>query len=55
MEKTVEILVRLGYAAKALLYILVGALAFKVAAGLEGGRITDQGGALYGMLGQPSA
>ncbi|MEO6237555.1 MAG: DUF1206 domain-containing protein [Vicinamibacterales bacterium] len=53
MEKTVEGLVRLGYAAKALVYILVGSLALKVAAGVEGGRITDQGGALYVVLGQP--
>jgi hypothetical protein len=53
VEKAVEGLVRLGYAAKALVYILVGALALKVAAGVEGGRITDQGGALYVVLGQP--
>ena len=53
MEKTLEGFVRLGYLAKALVYILVGALALKVAAGVRGGRITDPGGALYVVLGQP--
>ena len=53
MEKTLEGLVRLGYLAKAVVYILVGALALKVAAGVRGGRITDQGGALYVVLRQP--
>jgi hypothetical protein len=50
---SVEGLVRLGYLAKAVVYILVGTLAFRVAAGLRGGRITDQGGALYVVLRQP--
>jgi hypothetical protein len=53
VERTLEGLVRLGYLAKALVYILVGALALKVAAGVRGGRITDQGGALYVVLAQP--
>ncbi len=53
MEKTVEGLVRLGYLAKALVYLLVGALALKVAAGIGGGRLTDPDGALYLVLGQP--
>jgi hypothetical protein len=48
-----EKLIRLGYLAKALVYILVGTLAFRVAAGLRGGRITDPGGSLYVILGQP--
>ena len=46
-------LVRLGYLAKAVVYILMGALAWKVAAGIRGGRITDPGGSLYVVLGQP--
>lgn len=53
MEKTVDAFVRVGYLAKALVYILVGVLALKVAAGMRGGRITDPGGALYVVLGQP--
>src|SRR5258708_27811367 len=53
VEKPLEGLVRLGYLAKALVYILVGTLAFRVAAGIRGGRITDQGGALYFVPRQP--
>lgn len=53
MEKTVDAFVRLGYLAKAIVYILVGVLALKVAAGIGGGRITDPGGTLYVVLGQP--
>ena len=53
MEKTVDAFVRLGYLAKALVYILVGILALKVATGVRGGRITDPGGTLYVVLGQP--
>lgn len=53
MEKTVDAFVRLGYLAKALVYILVGVLALKLAAGMRGGRITDPGGSLYVVLGQP--
>jgi hypothetical protein len=53
VKKTLEGLVRLGYLAKALVYILVGALALKVATGVRGGRITDPGGALSVVLGQP--
>ena len=50
---TLEGLVRLGYLAKAVDYILVGTLAFRVAAHMRGGRVTDQGGALYVVLRQP--
>jgi Domain of Unknown Function (DUF1206) len=53
VEKTIDAFVRLGYLAKALVYILVGVLALKVAFGARGGRITDPGGALYVVLGQP--
>lgn len=53
VEKTVDAFVRVGYLAKALVYILVGILALKLAAGVSGGRITDPGGTLYVVLGQP--
>ena len=53
MQKTIDAFVRLGYFAKALVYILVGVLALKVAFGARGGRITDPGGALYVVLSQP--
>lgn len=53
MKKSIEGLVRLGYLAKALVYILVGVLALRVAAGTRGGRLTDPEGALYVVLGQP--
>ena len=53
VKKSIEGLVRLGYLAKAIVYLLVGALALKVAAGVGGGRITDPGGALYVVLRKP--
>ena len=53
VKGTVEAFVRLGYLAKALVYVLVGVLAWKVAAGVSGGRITDPGGSLYTVLRQP--
>jgi hypothetical protein len=53
VERTIDAFVRVGYLAKALVYILVGVLALKVALGARGGRITDPGGALYVVLGQP--
>ena len=53
MQRTLDAFVRLGYLAKALVYILIGILALKVAIGARGGRITDQGGALYVVLAQP--
>jgi hypothetical protein len=53
VKKSIEGLVRLGYLAKAIVYILVGVLAFRVAAGMRGGRITDPGGALHVVLRQP--
>lgn len=53
MKKGIEGLVRLGYVSKALVYLLVGALALKVAAGVGGGRITDPGGTLYVVLREP--
>jgi hypothetical protein len=53
VDRTVDAFVRLGYLAKAVVYILVGVLALKVATGVRGGRITDPGGALYVVLRQP--
>ena len=53
VKKSIEGLVRLGYLAKGVVYILVGVLAFRVAAGMRGGRITDPGGALHVVLRQP--
>jgi hypothetical protein len=53
VTEAVVLFVRLGYLAKAVVYILVGALAWKVAAGIRGGRITDPGGSLYVVLSQP--
>ena len=52
MKTTLHALVRLGYFAKAVVYLLMGVLAMRVAAGVRGGRITDQGGALYVVLAQ---
>jgi uncharacterized protein DUF1206 len=45
--------VRLGYVAKAVVYLLIGTLALRVAIGLRGGRLTDPGGALYVVLQRP--
>jgi hypothetical protein len=53
VRKGIEGLVRLGYLAKAVVYLLVGALALKVATGVDGGRITDPGGSLYVVLRRP--
>lgn len=43
--------VRLGYAAKGLIYSLIGVLAFRVALG-DGGRLTDPSGVLRTLLSQ---
>lgn len=45
--------VRLGYAAKGLIYSLMGVLAIRVAFGMRGGRLTDPGGVLLQLLRQP--
>jgi hypothetical protein len=45
-------LVRLGYAAKGVIYLLIGFLALQVALG-DGGRITDKDGVLTYVLGLP--
>jgi len=53
VKDAVLALVRVGYVAKAVVYVLVGILAFRVAAGLGGGRITDPAGAWYEVLRRP--
>jgi hypothetical protein len=46
-------MVRIGYAAKGIIYLLIGVLAFRLAAGLGGGRLIDPQGALVIVLRQP--
>jgi hypothetical protein len=46
-------LVRVGYAAKGLIYVLIGVLAFRVAVGAGGGRLTDARGALASLRDEP--
>lgn len=53
MPLSAKALIRLGYLSKGLVYVLVGVLAIRVAAGLRGGRLTDHDGALYLILRQP--
>jgi hypothetical protein len=45
-------LVRIGYAAKGLIYLLIGTLALRLALG-DGGRLTDSSGALQTIVQQP--
>lgn len=45
-------LVRVGYAAKGVLYLLIGGLALQLALG-EGGRLTDASGALRSVVNKP--
>ena len=44
--------VRVGYAAKGLIYSLIGLLALRVAFGMQGGRLTDASGVLLTVLRQ---
>jgi uncharacterized membrane protein YidH (DUF202 family) len=46
-------MVRIGYAAKGVIYLLIGVLAFRLAAGLDGGRLVDPAGALRILVRQP--
>lgn len=48
----VKVVARLGYAARGLVYLLIGGLAFLAAIG-SGGQTTDSKGALASLLGQP--
>ncbi len=52
VQPWVERLARLGFAAKGVVYLLIGVLAFQAAAGLGGGT-TDHHGALLVLLRQP--
>ena len=49
----IELLGRLGYAAKGVVYILVGALAVQAALGQQGGQTTDQTGAFTKIASLP--
>jgi uncharacterized protein DUF1206 len=53
VKNAIEPFVRLGYVAKAAVYLLVGSLALRVAMGMRGGRLTDPGGALHAVLNHP--
>ncbi len=53
VRDSAEALIRLGYIAKGMVYLLVGALALRVAAGLGGGHLTDPTGALHVILRSP--
>ena len=46
-------MIRLGYAAKGIIYLLIGTLAFRLAVGFDGGQVTDGSGALRTFLRQP--
>ena len=52
MRPWIETLARAGFAAKAVVYLVVGMLAWRAAAG-TGGRITDLRGALVAVLREP--
>ena len=45
--------VRLGYVAKGVIYLLIGTLAFRLGAGLDGGRLLNPDGALRIVMRQP--
>ena len=49
----VGLIVRLGFFAKGLIYLLIGVLALRVAFGFRGGRLVDASGALRTLLRQP--
>lgn len=46
-------MVRIGYAAKGIIYLLIGVLAFRLAAGMDGGRLMDPADALRILFRQP--
>jgi hypothetical protein len=46
-------MVRLGYAAKGAIYTLIGLFAFRMAFGMDGGRVTDSSGVLHTIIAQP--
>lgn len=51
-SRSLNLLARLGFSAKGVLYGVIGLLAFLAAIG-EGGRITDTNGALHEIMSQP--
>jgi len=53
VRQWVSRLVRLGYLAKGLIYLLIGVLALRVALGMTGGKLTDASGILLTLLQQP--
>lgn len=53
LEPWVASMVRFGYAAKGLIYLLIGMLAIRLALGFDGGRVTDASGALRVVMNQP--
>lgn len=53
LKPWVQRTVRLGYAAKGIIYALIGFLAFRLAFGLDGGRVTDASGVLRTIVKQP--
>jgi hypothetical protein len=54
VQQAIEGFVRLGYVAKAAVYLLIGTLALRVAMGMRGGSITDPVGALHAVLNRPN-
>lgn len=53
LKPWVNVMVRLGFAAKGLIYTLIGILALRLAFGLRGGQLTDASGVLRTLLRQP--
>jgi hypothetical protein len=53
LKPWVNVMVRVGFAAKGIIYALIGILAFRLAFGLGGGRLTDASGVLRTVLRQP--
>jgi hypothetical protein len=53
VQPWVSRIVRLGYLAKGVIYMSMGALAMRVAFGMRGGRLTDPSGILLQILRQP--
>jgi hypothetical protein len=53
LKPWVNVMVRVGFAAKGIIYALMGILAFRLAFGLGGGRLTDGSGVLRTVLRQP--
>lgn len=53
LKPWVAALVKVGYAAKGIIYLLIGILALRLAVGLDGGQLTDASGVLRILLQQP--